>query len=111
MTKPRRYRVYRYQTGRSPFLQTFKLHDDAFTGNMLLDALEAIKAQQDPSLAFRRSCGAGVCGSDGMNINGKNGLACMTPLAELPNTVTIYPLPGMPVIRDLIVDLKQFFSQ
>ena len=111
MTKPRRYRVYRYQTGRRPFLQTFKLHDDAFTGNMLLDALEAIKAQQDPSLAFRRSCGAGVCGSDGMNINGRNGLACMTPLAQLPNTVTIYPLPGMPVIRDLIVDLKQFFSQ
>jgi len=77
---------------------------------MLLDALTLIKAQ-DETLSFRRSCGEGVCGSDAVNINGRNGLACITPLLDLKEPVEVRPLPGMPVIRDLIVDMTQFFHQ
>ena len=78
---------------------------------MLLDALLLLKDQQDESLSFRRSCGEGVCGSDAMNINGRNGLACITPLSSLGSKVELRPLPGRPVIRDLIVDLEQFYKQ
>ena len=77
---------------------------------MLLDALVKVKAQDD-SVAFRRSCREGVCGSDAININGRNGLACVTKVADLPAHVTLRPLPGLPVIRDLIVDMTQFFKQ
>jgi len=77
---------------------------------MLLDVLVRAKVQDD-SLSFRRSCREGVCGSDAMNINGKNGLACITRVADLPQHVTLRPLPGLPVIRDLIVDMTQFFKQ
>jgi len=77
---------------------------------MLLDALVRIK-EQDDSLSLRRSCREGVCGSDAMNINGKNGLACITKLTELKEPVELRPLPGLPVIRDLIVDMTQFFKQ
>ena len=66
--------------------------------------------EQDETLSFRRSCREGVCGSDGMNINGVNGLACITPLASLKQPVQIRPLPGMPVVRDLVVDLSQFYQ-
>jgi succinate dehydrogenase / fumarate reductase iron-sulfur subunit len=76
---------------------------------MLLEALQRLKIQ-DESLSFRRSCREGVCGSDGMNINGKNGLACITPLSALKMPITIRPLPGMPVVRDLVVDLTQFYK-
>ena len=77
---------------------------------MLLDVLIKLKAI-DPSLSFRRSCREGVCGSDAMNINGKNGLACVTNMRSLPNTVVLKPLPGLPVIRDLFVDMTGFFKQ
>ncbi len=77
---------------------------------MLLDALVRVKAMDD-SFAFRRSCREGVCGSDAMNIDGKNGLACLTKVADLPDSVVLRPLPGLPVIRDLIVDMSQFFKQ
>jgi len=77
---------------------------------MLLDALIRIKSIDD-SLALRRSCREGVCGSDAMNINGKNGLACVTKIADLPDVVKLRPLPGLPIIRDLIVDMTQFFKQ
>ena len=77
---------------------------------MLLDALLELKAE-DPTLAFRRSCREGVCGSDAMNINGRNGLACITRLADLKHPVELRPLPGQPVIRDLIVDLTRFYEQ
>ena len=77
---------------------------------MLLDALIRIKSIDD-SLALRRSCREGVCGSDAMNINGKNGLACITKIADLPEVVKLRPLPGLPIIRDLIVDMTQFFKQ
>jgi succinate dehydrogenase / fumarate reductase iron-sulfur subunit len=77
---------------------------------MLLDVLMRLKAL-DPSLSFRRSCREGICGSDAMNINGKNGLACVTNMNTLPRVVTLKPLPGLPVIRDLIVDMTGFFQQ
>ena len=76
---------------------------------MLLDILERIKTMDD-SLSLRRSCREGVCGSDAMNINGKNGLACITRIADLREPVVLRPLPGLPVIRDLIVDMTQFFD-
>ncbi|MEY3762872.1 MAG: Succinate dehydrogenase iron-sulfur subunit, partial [Pseudomonadota bacterium] len=65
----------------------------------------------DPTLSFRRSCREGVCGSDAMNINGKNGLACLTNMLTLPGKIVLKPLPGLPVVRDLIVDMTQFFKQ
>ncbi len=108
-----KFNIYRYnpETDASPRMQAFELPDtDLDREMMLLDALLLLKAQ-DETLAFRRSCGEGVCGSDGMNINGRNGLACITPLFSLKTPVEINPLPGMPVIRDLIVDLQQFYTQ
>ena len=101
---------YNPEVDKKTYMQTYTIDKNQFTGVMLLDALEHIKSQ-DPSLAFRRSCGGGICGSDGMNINGKNGLACVTQLADLPEKVTLRPLPSMPIIRDLIVDLTQFYKQ
>ena len=80
---------------------------------MLLDALIQLK-EKDPTLSFRRSCREGVCGSDGVNMNGKNGLACITPISSLQKgskKIVIRPLPGLPVIRDLIVDMTQFYTQ
>ena len=79
----------------------------------MLDVLELIKADHDGSVTYRRSCREGVCGSDGLNINGKNGLACITPLSESVkgDKLVIRPLPGLPVIRDLVVDMSLFYAQ
>ena len=79
---------------------------------MVLEALIMLK-EQDSTLSFRRSCREGVCGSDGINMNGKNGLACITPLSDLAKkgTIKIRPLPGLPVVRDLIIDMSQFYQQ
>ena len=106
-----RFSIYRYQpeTGAPPRMQEYRL-ENVRPGMMLLEALLRLKAQDD-SLSFRRSCGEGVCGSDAMNINGLNGLACITPLAGLKEPVTVRPLPGLPVLRDLIVDLEPFYRQ
>ena len=106
-----RFRIYRYnpETDSDPYMQDYQL-DDVSQDMMLLDALLLIK-EQDPSLGFRRSCREGVCGSDGMNINGTNGLACITPLMSLKQPVEIRPMPRLPVIRDLIVDMDQFYQQ
>ncbi|HMA87383.1 MAG TPA: succinate dehydrogenase iron-sulfur subunit [Burkholderiales bacterium] len=107
-----RFLVYRFVPGADtrPRMQRYDValepHD-----RMLLDALERIHATQDDSLAFRRSCREGVCGSDGMNINGRNGLACITLLAGLREPVELRPLPGFPVVRDLVVDMTRFFEQ
>lgn len=106
--------VYRYnpEVDSSPRMQSYEL-DLAARDLMVLDVLEQLK-QKDASLSFRRSCREGVCGSDGMNINGKNSLACMKPVAEAvgtSNNLIIRPLPGMPVIRDLVVDQTLFFEQ
>lgn len=104
-------RIYRYnpEVDSKPTIQHYNLPDD-FAGPMLLDALLKLK-EHDPSLGFRRSCGEGVCGSDAMNINGRNGLACITPLKDLKQPIVLRPLPSMPVIRDLIVDLTVFYDQ
>lgn len=107
-------KIYRYDPDKDakPYMQdvTVELQD---TDKMLLDALQRIKSDVDDSLALRRSCREGVCGSDGMNINGKNRLACITPVAEVleGDRLTLRPLPGMPVIRDLVVDQSLFFRQ
>jgi succinate dehydrogenase / fumarate reductase iron-sulfur subunit len=80
---------------------------------MVLDVLEMIKADHDATVTYRRSCREGVCGSDGLNINGRNGLACITPLSEAvkKNKLVIRPLPGLPVVRDLVVDMSLFYAQ
>lgn len=104
--------IYRFNpdTDQEPYLQDFQVDPSECKGNMLLDALEYIK-QVDSSVTFRRSCGEGVCGSDGVNVNGKNMLACVTPLSSLPSKIVIRPLPGLPVVRDLIVDMTLFYKQ
>jgi succinate dehydrogenase / fumarate reductase iron-sulfur subunit len=107
-----KFRIYRYDPDKDsrPYMQALTV-ELLPTDKMLLDALQRIKADVDDSLALRRSCREGVCGSDAMNINGKNGLACVTNLKELSEPITLKPLPGLPVIRDLIVDMTQFFKQ
>ncbi len=106
--------LYRYnpETDDAPFMQEFFVE----TGGrdlMVLDVLELIKAEHDGSVTYRRSCREGVCGSDGLNINGKNGLACITPLSDTVkgDKLVIRPLPGLPVIRDLVVDMSLFYAQ
>jgi len=105
--------VYRYNpaTDSEPYMKDYQL-DTGGKDLMVLDVLEQLKAQ-DPTLAFRRSCREGVCGSDGLNMNGKNGLACITPLSEAvkKNKLVIRPLPGLPVVRDLVVDMSLFYKQ
>ena len=107
-------RVYRFNPNKDekPFMQNIEIEVPVKKDLMVLDALHLAK-EKETSLSFRRSCSEGVCGSDGMNINGKNGLACMTPLSEAVrrNKLVLKPMPGLPVIRDLIVDMKQFFDQ
>ena len=106
-----RFSIYRYnpETDSKPHMQNYELDIDA--GNMmLLDAILLLKAQ-DETLSVRRSCREGVCGSDAMNINGRNGLACVTPLSGLKQPIELRPLPGLPVVRDLVVDLSQFYKQ
>ena len=105
--------IYRYDPGQDlePRMQDFDVAIPEGRDLMVLDVLALIK-EQDPSVAYRRSCREGVCGSDGLNMNGQNGLACITPLSDViaGNSLTIRPLPGMPVIRDLVVDMEQFFE-
>ena len=105
------FHIYRYDPdlNDAPRMQVLELEVNP-GDRMLLDVLMRLKAI-DPSLSFRRSCREGICGSDAMNINGKNGLACITNMRALPAKVVLKPLPGLPVIRDLVVDLTQFFQQ
>jgi succinate dehydrogenase / fumarate reductase iron-sulfur subunit len=106
--------LYRYnpETDEAPFMQDFSV-DTGGRDLMVLDVLELIKADHDGSVTYRRSCREGVCGSDGLNMNGKNGLACITPLSESVKgkKLVIRPLPGLPVIRDLVVDMSLFYAQ
>jgi len=104
-----KFNIYRYnpETDDKPWIQSYEL--DVPRETMLLEALLQIH-RQDPTLGFRKSCREGVCGSDGMNVNGVNRLACVTPLSELKEPVEIRPLPGLAVIRDLIVDMEQFYG-
>ncbi len=105
--------LYRYnpETDSEPYMQDLEV-DTGGKDLMVLDVLELIKAE-DPSVTYRRSCREGVCGSDGLNMNGKNGLACITALSETVknNKLVVRPLPGLPVIRDLIVDMSLFYQQ
>ena len=106
-----KFRVYRYDPEKDarPYYRDYDVALEP-TDRMLLDALMRLKAQDD-TLSFRRSCREGVCGSDAMNINGKNGLACITNLNDVKEPVELRPLPGLPVIRDLFVDMTAFFKQ
>jgi len=106
-----KFSIYRYnpETGAAPRMQDYEVRLKP-TDSMLLHALIRIQ-EMDDTLALRRSCREGICGSDAMNINGRNGLACVTRIADLKEPVSIRPLPGLPVIRDLIVDMSQFFKQ
>ena len=105
--------LYRYnpETDREPWMQDVEV-DTGGKDLMVLDVLELVKAK-DPTMAFRRSCREGVCGSDGLSMNGKNGLACITPLSETVknNKLVVRPLPGLPVVRDLVVDMTMFYTQ
>ncbi|MDO9102723.1 MAG: succinate dehydrogenase iron-sulfur subunit [Candidatus Nitrotoga sp.] len=105
------FKIYRYnpETNEQPYMRNYELDIEA-GDMMLLDALLLIR-EQDDSLSLRKSCREGVCGSDAMNINGRNGLACITQLSSLKQPIELRPLPGLPVIRDLIVDMTQFFKQ
>jgi succinate dehydrogenase / fumarate reductase iron-sulfur subunit len=106
--------IYRYNpdTDREPFMKEFQV-DTQGRDLMVLDVLNLVK-EQDDSLVYRRSCREGVCGSDGVNMNGKNGLACITPVSVATkggNHLIVKPLPGLPVLRDLVVDMTMFFNQ
>ncbi len=106
--------VYRYnpETDETPRMQDYAVELPPGRDLMVLDVMELLKTQ-DPSLTYRRSCREGVCGSDGVNMNGKNGLACITPVSEVAkkDTLVLRPLPGLPVIRDLVIDMGQFYRQ
>jgi len=104
--------VFRYdpEQGDKPTMQAYQVPMTR-PGMKLLDALNYIKWELDGSLTYRRSCGEGVCGSDGLNINGVNGLACITPITGLKQPIHVRPLPSMQVIRDLVVDMDHFFDQ
>ena len=106
------FKIYRYDPDKdsAPYMQDISIEVDPAIDRKLLDVLTKLKAKED-SLSYRRSCREGICGSDAMNINGKNGLACLTEINELKQPVVLRPLPGLPVIRDLIVDMTQFFKQ
>jgi succinate dehydrogenase / fumarate reductase iron-sulfur subunit len=112
-TRVRRFRIYRYDpsSGANPRIDTYEVDMDS-CGPMVLDALLKIKNEIDPTLSFRRSCREGICGSCAMNIDGVNTLACTKSCADVKGAdVRIYPLPHMPVIKDLVPDLTQFYAQ
>lgn len=107
--------IYRYNpdTDDKPKMQDFEVEVPEGSDLMVLDLLTLVK-EKDPSLVYRRSCGEGVCGSDGMNINGTNGLACITPVSKIikpGKKLVLRPLPGLPVVRDLVVDMSLFYKQ
>jgi len=105
------FQIYRYnsESGERPRVEKFFVNRKK-CGGMVLDALIKIKNEQDSSLTFRRSCREGICGSCAMNIDGKNGLACLTPIKEKGAT-TIYPLPHLDVVKDLVPDMSTFYKQ
>lgn len=106
--------VYRYNPEKDlkPTMQDFQVEIPEGKDIMVLDVLALVK-EQDDSVVYRRSCREGVCGSDGMNMNGVNGLACITHISEVVKNdkLVLRPLPGLPVIRDLVVDMSAFYKQ
>lgn len=108
------FSIYRYNPAvdPKPYMKAYEITIPKKSDPMLLTLLERLKAEQDATISYRRSCREGVCGSDGMNINGTNGLACITSLSQLKtDKIVIRPLPGFPVVRDLVVDMSQFYQQ
>ena len=105
--------MYRYnpEQDKFPYIKNYIIKKPT-KDIMVLDLLHLLK-EQDESISYRRSCREGVCGSDGMNINGKNSLACITPISSVlkNNKIELRPLPGLPVIRDLVVDMTEFYAQ
>jgi succinate dehydrogenase / fumarate reductase iron-sulfur subunit len=110
--KIKSFKIYRWNPddGKNPQLDTYHVNMEE-CGPMVLDALIKIKSEQDPTLTFRRSCREGICGSCAMNIDGTNTLACLKACADVKGDVRIYPLPHMPVIKDLVPDLTRFYAQ
>ena len=103
--------IFRYDPDKdaAPRMQTYQI-ELLDSDRMLLDVLVRLK-KMDETISFRRSCREGICGYDGMNINGKNGLSCLINMNTLPQKITLRPLPGLPVVRDLVVDMNQFYEQ
>jgi|SRR5215469_13742108 len=112
VNRAKRLRIYRYdpETKGNPRLDSYTI-DTQDCGPMVLDALIKIKNEVDPTLTFRRSCREGVCGSCAMNIGGSNTLACTKAMSDVSGTISIYPLPHMPVVKDLVPDLTNFYAQ
>ncbi len=110
--KPKNFKIYRWNPddGQNPRVDTYEV-DLGSCGPMVLDALIKIKNETDTTLTFRRSCREGICGSCAMNIDGTNTLACLKPIDEVKGDVRIYPLPHMPVIKDLVPDLTHIYAQ
>ncbi len=110
--KVKTFKIYRWapEDGENPRVDTYDV-DLGSCGPMVLDALIKIKNEVDPTLTFRRSCREGICGSCAMNIDGTNTLACTKAIDDVSGTVNIYPLPHMPVVKDLVPDLTQFYAQ
>ena len=108
----RTFRIYRYEPeeGENPRLDTYDI-DTTQCGPMVLDALIKIKNEVDATLSFRRSCREGICGSCSMNINGRNALACTCDIGQFKGEIRVYPLPHMPVVKDLVTDLSGFYRQ
>lgn len=108
----RAFKVYRYDpdTGENPRTDTYEV-DMSSCGPMVLDVLIKIKNEIDPTLTFRRSCREGICGSCAMNIDGTNTLACIKGCDEVKGEVKVYPLPHMPVVKDLVPDMTHFYAQ
>lgn len=106
--------MYRYNPDEDakPYMRDYEVEIPQSRDLMVLDVMHLVK-EQDPQVSFRRSCREGVCGSDGVNMNGRNGLACVTPISEVvrKNRLELRPLPGLPVIRDLVVDMSLFYQQ
>ena len=110
--KVRSFKIYRYDpdSGENPRIDTYEI-DLAECGPMVLDALIKIKNEIDTGLTFRRSCREGVCGSCSMNIGGANTLACLKAIDDVPGEIAIYPLPHLPVVKDLVGDLTHIYAQ
>ena len=110
--RAKRFRVYRWnpERGGNPRIDTYDVDLDR-CGPMVLDALIQIKNESDPTLTFRRSCREGICGSCAMNIDGTNTLACTCPIEDIEGDAKVYPLPHLPVIKDLVPDLTHFYAQ
>lgn len=114
LARVKTFKIYRWNPddGKDPIMQEYKVDLDEMQGKMILDVLIKIKNEQDATLSFRRSCREGICGSCAMCIDGKNNLACLSPVNEnLNQTSKVYPLPHMYVVKDLVPDMTNFYAQ